>query len=126
MTSRDSETIKIIDGILQGTLAQKAMEEPLTQDETSQLLATMLFEVTNNTGTKLVEVRDYPRIAEVGTFKYSGQIDTMHAEDLMPEDVYQNLSEIGIDRHIGPSYLRVKGLLTHVPTRILFGKQMAF
>ena len=121
-----SDAIKIVEGVLATSLAEKGMEEPLTEEETAQLLAHMLFGVTNETGIKLVEVRDFPKIAEVGTFKYSGQADTMHAEGLMPDDIYEGLRDLKIDRHIGPCYLRVKGLLTHIPTRILFGRQMAF
>ncbi|KHO47402.1 MAG: hypothetical protein QT00_C0002G0054 [archaeon GW2011_AR5] len=121
-----SEAIKIVDDVLSSPLAQKGMEEPLTREETAQVLAHMLFGVTDRAGTKLVEVRDFPKISEVGTFKYSGQADTMHVEGLMPDDVYEGLRDLKIDRHVGPCYLRVKGLLTHVPTRILFGRQMAF
>jgi hypothetical protein len=52
----------------------------------------------------------------------------MLKEGLMPEDVYDGLKTVMPEdtRHVGPSYLRVKGLLTHRPTRNFFGKQMAY
>ncbi len=98
----------------------------LSEREIASVLANMLFRVTKETGTRLVEVRDHARLAEVGPFKYSGQADTMHAEGLMPDDVYEGLTALGQNRHVGPSYLRVKGLLTAHRLRALFGRQMAF
>ena len=108
-------------------IIQIGEEERLGEDEVTKILVKMLFEITNNMpNNKLVEVRDYKKIAETGTFRYSGQSDTMLKEGLMPQDVYEGLKNLGIDRHVGPSYLRVKGLLTHHPTRRFFGRQMAF
>jgi len=110
-------------------LIQKSHHEKLTIEEASEVLATMLFEITHSSSQKLIEVRDYDTIKLKGTFKYSGQANTMFKEGLMPKDVYEELKSVpGMEedtRHIGPSYLRVKGLLTHQPTRSFFGKQMA-
>lgn len=109
-------------------IVKKGLEERLNEEETTQVLAMMLFEITNNLKDRLIEVRDYEQIAKVGTFKYAGRADTMFKEGLMPEDIYNGLKNIMPEdtRHIGPIYLRVKGLLTHIPTRIFFGRQMAF
>ena len=106
---------------------QRGMNERLSATEITQILTRMLFEITNNLpNNELVEVRDYGQIAERGTSKYAGQSYTMLKEGLMPEDVYDGLRALDIKNHIGPSYLRVKGLLTHLPTRQFFGRQMAF
>lgn len=109
------------------SIVQKGLKEKLSEEETTKVLATLLFEITNvSPENKLVEVRDHEAIKSKGTFKYSGQADTLFKEGIMPEDVYEGLKGMGIDRHVGPSYLRVKGLITHQPTRRFFGKQMAF
>jgi len=105
---------------------QKGLKEKLSEEEITRILATLLFEANKIFPDKLVEVRDYEVIKSKGTFKYAGQSDTLFKEGLMPEDVHKRLKDIGLDRHIGPSYLRVKGLLTHQLTRTFFGKQMAF
>lgn len=108
-------------------IIQRGLQERLPEGEVAQILAMMLFEITNRLpDNKLIELRDYDDIRAKGTFRYSGQADTMLQEGLIPEDVYTELGRLGIDRHMGPSYLRVKGLLTHVPTREFFGKQLAF
>ena len=102
----------------------------LPEWQIATILAEALFGVTNqdpaNRNTKLVELRDYGQIDAVGPFKYSGQAGTMLKEGLMPQDVHDGLKELGIDRHVGPSYLRVKGLLTELELREFFGAQMAF
>lgn len=121
---------EILENILKNSgLVEKGLENRLNDEEISQILSTMLFEITNKLGQKLVEVRDYDEIKVKGTFRYSGQTDMMLKEGLIPQDVYDDLDDLkslGIERHIGPSYLRVKGLLTHRPTRKFFGRQMAF
>jgi hypothetical protein len=119
------ETMEDILGNLDPTF-HKGLKEKLSEKEITEVLATLLFEANKTSPDKLVEVRDYEAIKSKGTFKYAGQSDTLFKEGLMPEDVYKGLKDIGLDRHIGPSYLRVKGLLTHQPTRTFFGKQMAF
>ncbi|MBI4162801.1 MAG: hypothetical protein HY513_03895 [Candidatus Aenigmarchaeota archaeon] len=118
--------IEIIDQIMSKPEIIEGFGSELSPQASAKLLAELLFEITNRTGTKLVEVRDRETIRKKGTFRYSGQADTMHEEGLMPHDVYEGLEKIGIDRHVGPSYLRVKGLLTHHDVRRLFGRQMAF
>jgi len=124
--------LEIIEGVLEklDSIVQKGLKERLNKEEITQVLATMLFEITNALpdSNKLVEVRDYESIASNGPFKYSGKADTMLKEGVMPKDVYKGLKSIMEEdiRHIGPSYLRVKGLLTHQPTRTFFAKQMAF
>jgi len=119
---------EILESVLEksSSTIDKGLENRLGEEETSKILAQMLFEITNTLGQKLVEVRDYDDIKNKGTFRYSGQTDTMLKEGLIPKDVYESLKELGIQRHIGPSYLRVKGLLTHIPTREFFARQMAF
>lgn len=122
--------LEILNSVLEksSSIVQKGLEKRLSEEETTKVLAIMLFEITNNLKDRLIEVRDYEQIAKVGTFKYAGRADAMFKEGLMPEDVYKELKEIMPEdtRHIGPVYLRVKGLLTHIPTRIFFGRQMAF
>lgn len=109
-----------------GLLFEKGMEEELSGDEAARVLTTLLFEVTNNTDQRLVEIRDYDTIKEVGPFKYSGQVDTMHEEGLLPDDLFDEFNELGLNRHFGPSYLRVKGLFTDDAIAQFFGKQQAY
>lgn len=127
--TQPSNELEILNSVLQkcSPIVQRGMKERLSEEEITQVLSMMLFEITNNLD-RLVEVRDYDTIKSKGTFKYSGKADTMFQEKLIPEDVYQGLKEIMEEdtRHIGPSYLRVKGLLTHRPTRRFFGRQLAF
>ena len=124
------DELEILNSVLEkcSPITQRGLEERLNEEEITKVLAMMLFEITNNLKDRLIEVRDYEQIAKVGTFKYAGQADTMFKEGLMPEDVYEGLKGIMKDdtRHIGPIYLRVKGLLTHIPTLMFFGRQMAF
>ncbi|MCX6814525.1 MAG: hypothetical protein NTY20_02675 [Candidatus Aenigmarchaeota archaeon] len=109
-----------------GASFEKGKEEKLTKKEIAKILATELFEITNGTGQKLVEVRDYDAMKKKGPFKYSGQVDTLHAEGLLPHDLFEQFQELGLGRHSGPSYLRVKGLITDDETRDVLGKQMAY
>ncbi len=120
-----------IDEVLEDldSVVSKGMDEKLNEAEAAEVLATLLFEITNaSPQNKLVEVRDYNQIKDKSTFRYSGQADTLFNEGLMPEDVYEGLKEVMPNgtRHVGPSYLRVKGLLTHQKIRTFFGTQMAF
>ncbi|MBI4154344.1 hypothetical protein HY501_03330 [Candidatus Woesearchaeota archaeon] len=115
--------VEILDGILRehGSTGSAKLDELAA----SAILSRMLFEVTR-AGSKVVEVRDYDSISQVGAFRYSGQVDTMLREGLMPQDVHDRLLAIRMDRHVGPSYLRVKGLLTHQGVRRFFGRQAAY
>lgn len=97
----------------------------LEAEVSAETLSKLLFELTRNTSNKLVQVRDYEEIAKKGSFKYAGQRDTMFEEGLMPKDVHEGLKELGMDKHIGPSYLRVKGLLTFEEPRKFFGNQFS-
>lgn len=107
------------------SLMERGWKERLTIEENSQILSTLLFDLTKVLGQRLVEVRSYEEIAEKGVFRYAGLADTMHKEGFMPDDVYESLKELGIDRHVGPCYLKVKGLLTFALPREFFGKQCA-
>lgn len=91
----------------------------------ANVLSSLLFNLNPLANGELVKVRDYDTIKKDGAFKYAGQRDTMFEEGLMPEDVYKGLEKLGIDRHIGPSYLKVKGLLTLGVPREFFGKHLA-
>lgn len=108
------------------SVMQEGLSERLGQERIVEVLATLIFELSSISPDKLVEVRDYKEIRSKGTFKYAGQADTLLNEGLMPTDIYEGLRTIGVDRHIGPCYLRVKGLLTHGLIRAFFGRQMAF
>lgn len=111
------------------SIVSRGMEEKLSEAETAEVLSTLLFEITNTSPpNKLVEVRDYDDIRDKGTFKYAGQADTLFKEGLMPQHIYHGLKEVMPDdtKHVGPSYLRVKGLLTHQLVRTFFGTQIAF
>lgn len=118
---------QLLDGILRKELptVEKGLRQKLTAEDTTRVLTTMLFEITNQMGQKLVQVKDYDEMKKSGPFRYAGQISTMHAEGLIPEDVYMGLKEAGRENHIGPVYLKVKGLLTWLRARELFGQQMA-
>ena len=111
--------------IHENPLLIKGLDEKLSPKELAFVLSQLLFEATNRLSIKLVEVRDLDTLAEKGPFKYSGQAETLMQEDLMPPDVYESLRQLGIERHIGPSYLRVKSLLTDGLARRLFGRQLA-
>lgn len=121
-------SLRVLEEVLaqQDDLISRGEFERLSREDVALALVPMLFELTRRTGQKLVQVRDYDEIAEKGPFKYAGQIETMHSEGLMPEDVYTGLKELGRDSHVGPSYLRVKGLLTWMRPREFFGNQMAY
>lgn len=120
----DADGLEALDAVIKNSAVGGS--ERLSEEAISKLLAQLLFEATNRSDNRLVEVRDYKDISEKGPFKYSGQTQTMYDEGLMPEEVYTKLKSLGIDRHVGPSYLRVKGLLTHHEIRKIFGKQMTF
>jgi len=112
--------------LYENSLLIKGLGEKLTPEELDIALSQMLFEVTERLPIKLVEVRDRDAIREVGPFRYSGQADTLTEEGLMPENVCEGLASVGLDRHIGPSYLRVKSLLTDGLAREFFGRQLAY
>lgn len=123
-----SSTLDIINEIVQecDQIFEKGEQKKLTSEEISNVLATLLFRITERTGQKLIEVRDYEAIEREGPFRYAGQVKTLYEEDLFPEDLYNAFRDLGLDRHVGPSYLRVKGLLTHQKVRHFFAKQLAF
>jgi hypothetical protein len=129
---RTSQEIEAISNAIEkcGFNFDIGLEEKLSDKEVAEILATLLFEVTNNSKNRLIEVRDYEQIAKKGTFRYSGKADTMFKEGLIPENVFQELKTLPENekdtRHIGPSYLKVKGLLTHHGAREFFGRQMAY
>lgn len=120
--------MKTIEGIIVGLkpVMDKGLREKLSEEQIARALSILIFETSNILPDKLVEIRDHQTIKLCGTFKYAGQADTLFKEGLMPMDIYKGLKDIGLDRHIGPSYLRVKGLLTHLSIRAFFGRQMAF
>ncbi len=116
-------------------LIQEGSYRRLSERENAYVLATLLFEITKELGPKspnnvLVNVRDREDIRQAGTYRYSGQANTMLQEGLIPKDVHDLLVELQQNpkdpRHIGPSYLRVKGLLTHQTIREFFAHQLAY
>ncbi len=121
-------SLEKIDGVISmcEPTFEKGLNEKLEKREIAEVLAIQLFEISKELNQKLVEVRDYETIKEKGTFRYSGQIDTLHAEGILPDDLYDEFQKLNLDRHVGPSYLRVKGLLTHDTIRTFFGKQLAY
>jgi len=128
-----SQDLEVLNNAIRkcGGSFEAGLENKLGEEEVTKVLSTLLWEITQNSRNGLIEVRDYDQIAQKGTFKYSGKADTMLKEGLMPEDVFTELKTLpGMKaddtRHIGPSYLRVKGLLTHQPSRTFFGRQMAY
>lgn len=112
---KSNKQLEIMDNIL----GNKKLSDP------SQKLSSLLFELTDYTSNKLVQVRDYEEISKKGTFKYAGAADTMYEEGFMPKDVFEELNQLKIKNHIGPSYLRVKGLLTFSAPRKYFGKKLS-
>ncbi len=107
-------------------LIEKGYNDELTQEEFAELLANLLFGITEMTSQKLVYVQNFDEIKEKGPRKYAGRIDTMIEEGLIPQDVYESLKKMVPEgKHIGPVYLRVKGLLTHKTPREVFAKQLA-
>lgn len=130
MPTNELEILEIILGKCSNIIEKGSHQ--LSKEEISEVLVKMLFGLTRALPQNiLVDVRDFDQIAEKGAFRYSGKIETIFKEGLMPEDVYQGLKALGPTdpkdaRHVGPSYLRVKGLLTHWGLRTFFGKQMAF
>ncbi|MFQ6054787.1 MAG: hypothetical protein ACE5J3_02270 [Methanosarcinales archaeon] len=132
IANRSFRKIGIVENILKKCepTIEKGLKEKLSEEEISEVLATSLFEASIVLGQRLIEVRDYETIESKGTFKYSGKANTIFGEGLMPDDVYKGLKSIPElkedTRHIGPSYLRVKGLLTYKKLRELFATQMAF
>lgn len=107
-------------------IMERGMDEKLQESEIAHVLATFLFEFTKLLGQKLIEVRSYEEIEEKGTFKYAGQIDTLHEEGIFPDSLFKEFKALGLSNHIGPSYLRVKGLLTHSKIRGFFARQLYF
>lgn len=101
----------------------RGTHEILESAEIARLLARMLFETK---GQKLAQVRDFKEIKRDGPFKYAGQTRTMWSEGLIPQDVYNSLEALNRSNHVGPAYLKVKGLLTSIEAREFFGTQMAF
>ncbi|RLJ06527.1 MAG: hypothetical protein DRP18_00515 [Candidatus Aenigmatarchaeota archaeon] len=107
-------------------LIEKGYDDELAPEESAKLLAGLLFDITEATGQKLVYVQNFDEIRKEGPRKYAGRIDTMKEEGLIPQDVYESLKKIVPEgKHIGPVYLRVKGLLTHKVPREIFAKQLA-
>ncbi|MCD6247055.1 MAG: hypothetical protein J7J87_01300 [Candidatus Diapherotrites archaeon] len=107
-------------------IIERGLKERVTSKEAAEVLSSLLFEITEKLGQKLIEVRSYETIKEKGTFKYAGQVETLHSEGIFPEDLYKEFKELGLENHIGPSYLRVKGLLTHKRVRSFFARQLAY
>lgn len=106
------------------SIIKRGTKEKLNKREIAKTLAVLLFEISK-ISEKLVEVRDYETIRLRGAFRYTGQTDSMFNEGLIPEDVYKELKILGIEGHVGPSYLRIKGLLTHRYIRKFFAHQLA-
>lgn len=129
---QSSQELKAVSDAIEkcGSNFDKGLEEKLSENVVAEILATLLFEITNNSRNRLVEVRNYNQIAKKGTFRYSGKADTMFKEELIPENVFEELKTLPGNkedtRHVGPSYLKVKGLLTHHGAREFFGRQMAY
>lgn len=107
-------------------LLKEGQYNKLDKEENAKVLTGYLFNITNDLGQKMVEVRDYDKIAEEGPFKYAGRVDTMYQEGLLPKETQELFNEHGLNNHIGPSYLRVKGALTYQKLRELFGNQLTF
>jgi len=107
-------------------LLKEGIHNELDKKEIGKVLTGYLFHITKNLGQKMVEVRDYNEIAEKGPFKYAGRIDTMYQEGLLPKEIYELFNEHGLNNHIGPSYLRVKGILTYQKLREFFGNQLVY
>ncbi|HUC38730.1 MAG TPA: hypothetical protein VL944_01200 [Candidatus Acidoferrum sp.] len=124
----DSVMDKYSDVVERGKLGR------LEQREVAGVLAAALFEVSRTFPDEaLVRVRDYDQIAIKGPFKYAGQVGTMKKEGLIPDDVYEGLVSVqagrvkaGDESHVGPSYLKVKGLMTNWRFREFAGRQAAF
>lgn len=125
MATYDNELAVLREVIHENTLLAKGLDEKLSPKELGQALSQLLFEATDRLPIKLVEIRDRVILKEKGPFKYSGHAETLMREDLMPQDVYEELRHLGIERHIGPSYIRIKSLLTDVLARCFFGRQLA-
>lgn len=125
MVVYDNELVVLREVVHENPLLLKGLDEKLSPKELALTLSQLLFEATDRLAIKLVEVRDHVVLREKGPFKYSGQTETLMQEGLMPSDVYEGLRHLGIERHIGPSYLRVKSLLTDGLARRLFGRQLA-
>lgn len=104
----------------------RGYEEGLPRGEIVELLVRLVFEVSDALPQQIVEVRDYEDIKLRGAFKYAGNVETLHDEGALPGDIYDAFKSVGLDRHIGPCYVSIKGLLTQQRIRTLFGRQMAF
>jgi hypothetical protein len=125
MSAYDNELVVLREVVHENRLLIRGLDEKLSPKELALVLSQLLFEATDRLPIKLVEVRDRIALREKGPFKYSGQAETLMQEGLMPQDVHEGLRDLGIERHIGPSYLRVKSLLTDELARRLFGRQLA-
>ncbi len=104
----------------------EGLERRLGGEEIAKVLSTLLFEFSKKYLQSLVEVRDYKTVEEKGPFKYSGKLDALYEEGLLPERLYVELKKLGISNHVGPSYVRVKSLLTHELPRKFFGRQLVW
>lgn len=115
-------------------LVQRGRHERLHSKEVAQLLSTLLFEVSKAfPDDGLVRVRDFNEIGQKGPFKYAGQLVTMKKEGLIPDDVFAGLVTVQLGRakpgeesHVGPSYLKVKSLLTNWRVREFAARQVAY
>ena len=91
------------------------------------VLADLLFSVSEKApGFELVRVLDREQLKTTMPAKYAGQLNTMLAEGLIPPDVAASMQALGLDRHIGPSYLKVKMLMTSWEAREFFARQVAY
>lgn len=119
---------EILEGIVDKckSALEKGSRERVSKKEIAETLSLLLFEITTRLRQKLIEVRSYEEIEEKGAFKYAGQVETLHNEGIFPDDLYEDFNRIGLENHIGPSYLRVKGLLTHTKIRNFFARQLAY
>ena len=105
---------------------EKGIKEKLSEEQITTFLVNLIFKINAVLPHKIIELRDYDEIKSKGAFKYAGKTLSLFKEGLLPNDILIDLKKIGIDRHIGPAYIRVKGLLTHQLIRTYFAKQMAF
>ena len=106
---------------------RKSHNNKLSEEEITKAFSALLFEINMRCPEySLAVIRDKEQIRKTGIFKYSGQSETLTNEGLMPKYICNKLLEYNIDRHIGPSYLKLKGLLTEEKIRKFFGEQLAY
>ena len=91
----------------------KGLKEKVTEEQITTFLVNLIFKINAVLPHKIIEVRDYDEIKCKGAFKYAGRIISLFKEGLLSDDIFKDLIKMQIDRHIGPAYIRVKGLLTH-------------